>query len=78
VDTKTRKVAVLDLDIVKASGLAVHPKDKMIYVTGWCTSDVWAIQRLGPGDTPGPLGPMLKKRHYYRRSKVNPYTLGCK
>jgi YVTN family beta-propeller protein len=78
VDTKTRKVITLGLDIVKASGLAVHPTDKLIYVTGWCSTDVWTVQRFGPGKKPGPLGPKPKRRLYYRRSKVNPYTLGCR
>lgn len=78
IDTKTRKVVTLDLDIVKASGLAVHPNDKLIYVTGWCSTDVWTVQRIRPGDKPGPLGPKPRRRHYYRRSKVNPYTLGCR
>jgi len=77
VDTTTRKVVTLDLDIVKASGLAVHPNDKLIYVTGWCTSDVWTIQRIGPAENPGPLGTSPGGRRYYRRSKVSPYTLGC-
>ncbi len=78
IDTKTRKVVTLDLDIVKASGLAVHPADKLIYVTGWCTTDVWTVQRLRPGETPGPLGPKPKRHKYYRRKKVNPYTLDCR
>jgi YVTN family beta-propeller protein len=78
IDTKTRKVATLDLEIVKASGLAVHPKDKLIYVTGWCDSDVWTIQRIRPGEKPGPLGPKPKRHTHYRRNKVNPYSLGCR
>ncbi len=78
IDTKTRKVATLDLDIVKASGLAVHPTDKRIYVTGWCSTDVWTVQRIKPGATAGPLGPKPKRRRYYRRNKVNPFTLGCR
>ncbi len=78
VDTRTRKVATLDLDIVKASGLAVHPRDRLIYVTGWCTGDVWVIQRIRPGERPGPLGSSHGHRSHYRRSKVNPYSLGCR
>jgi len=78
IDTKTRKAITLDLDIVKASGLAVHPTDKLIYVTGWCSSDVWTIQRIRPGGKPGPLGRKPRHRRYYHRSKVNPYSLGCR
>ncbi|MFH2007023.1 MAG: YncE family protein [bacterium] len=77
VDTKTRKAVVLPLDIVKASGLAVHPNDKLIYVTGWCSMDVWVVERIRPGQTPGPLGKPPKRRLYYKR-KAQSWGLGCK
>ena len=50
VDTRTWRVAQLALDLNKASGLAVHPGDDQIYVTGWCSGDIWAIRRFDAGE----------------------------
>lgn len=76
VDTKTFKKKILLLDIVKASGVAVHPKTGFIYVTGWCTKDLWAIERIKPGTHPKPLGKGLRRGRVYRDPKVA-YRLDC-
>jgi YVTN family beta-propeller protein len=51
VDTRTWRVKELPLDLHKSSGLVVHPSDRYIYVTGWCSNDVWAVRRFGAGET---------------------------
>ncbi len=76
VDTKTFKHRILGLDIVKASGVAVHPKTGFIYVTGWCTKDLWAIERIKPGGKPRPLGKGLRRGRVYRDPKIA-YRLDC-
>jgi hypothetical protein len=78
VDTRTWQIAKLPLDIVKASGLAVHPSDRFVYVTGWCSTDVWAVERIKPGGHPGPLGRPPKRRLRYRRDRVRSWSLGCR
>ena len=76
VDAKTFKKKILRLDIVKASGVAVHPKTGFIYVTGWCTKDLWAIERIKPGKTGSALGKGLRRGRVYRDPKVA-YRLDC-
>jgi YVTN family beta-propeller protein len=62
VNTKTYETKELHLPVVKTSGLVVRPDDKFIYITGWCTDDVWAIQRINPGEAPQkPLGNGYRK-----------------
>jgi YVTN family beta-propeller protein len=70
VDTKTFKKKILRLDIVKASGVAVHPTTGFIYVTGWCTKDLWAIERIRPGSKPRALGKGLRRGRVYRDPKT--------
>ena len=76
VDTKTFQTKILLLDIVKGSGLAVHPTDRFIYITGWCTKDIWAIERLKPGVAPGPLGPTIRRPAVFRDPKIA-WRLDC-
>lgn len=48
----------IELDLHKPSGLAVRADDRFVYVTGFCTDDVWAIERLAANEHPTlPLGP---------------------
>ena len=62
VNLKTWKTSELALPVVRTSGLVVRPDDKFIYITGWCTDDVWAVQRINPGETAQkPLGNGYKK-----------------
>ncbi len=57
VDLTTYKSVELPLNTLKVSGLTVHPNDDFIYVSGWCTKDIWAIQRIDDGEKPHlPLG----------------------
>jgi YVTN family beta-propeller protein len=57
VDTETFETVELPLNVLRVSGLTVHPNDGFIYISGWCTNDVWAIQRIDPGQQPVlPLG----------------------
>lgn len=57
VELETGDRATLPLNVLKTSGIGVHPSDGFIYITGWCTYDIWAIQRIDPGDAPLlPLG----------------------
>ncbi|MBU1240290.1 YncE family protein [Myxococcota bacterium] len=51
IDTSTYKVKELPLPVVRTSGLVVRPDDKFIYITGWCTDDIWAVQRINAGET---------------------------
>jgi YVTN family beta-propeller protein len=74
VDLQTDKQAKLKLNVLKVSGLVVHPNDNFIYITGWCTNDVWAIQRIDPGEEPLPLG--TAKRNYPCYDCPSPFT-GC-
>ncbi len=76
VDSKTFKKKILPLDVVKASGVAVNPKTGVIYVTGWCTKDLWAIERLRPGAHPGPLGKGIRRGPLIRDPKIA-YRLDC-
>jgi YVTN family beta-propeller protein len=75
IDTKTFESKELHLDIIKASGLAVHPTDKYIYVTGWCTDDMWAVLRVNPGETiPTKMGKGFRRR-VCRKCKID--FMGC-
>ena len=57
VELETGDRATLPLNVLQTSGIGVHPSDGFIYITGWCTYDIWAIQRIDPGDAPLlPLG----------------------
>jgi YVTN family beta-propeller protein len=77
VDTSTWKKKTLDLDLVKSSGVAVSPDDRFIYVTGWCTKDLWAVERLPPGTSPGPLGRAVLGRHRLPRDPKTAWRLDC-
>lgn len=77
VDLATRRAVTLPLDIEKGSGLVVHPKDHRIYVTGWCTNDLWAIERIRAGETPGPLGKAAARRMRAQRDPRTAHDLGC-
>ena len=77
VDTSTWKKLTLNLDVVKSSGVAVTPDDRFIYVTGWCTKDIWAVERLAEGATPGPLGRAVLQRHRLLREPQTAWTLDC-
>ncbi|MBU1218856.1 hypothetical protein KKF34_14150 [Myxococcota bacterium] len=75
-DTSTYQTQILPLDIVRASGLTVSHDDRFIYVTGWCSDDVWAVYRVKPGETaPSKWGPTIKRRPLNRKSKRDWY--GC-
>ena len=50
VDLDSWETAELELNVLRVSGMAVHPSDDFLYATGWCTGDVWAIQRIDPGE----------------------------
>ena len=52
VDTQTFETVRMKLNILRSSGIDVHPNDGFIYISGWCTNDVWAIQRVNPGRRP--------------------------
>jgi DNA-binding beta-propeller fold protein YncE len=77
VDVKARKSVVLPLDIEKGSGLVVHPKDRKIYVTGWCSNDLWAVERIPAGEAPGPLGKAAPRRYRVHRDPRTAHDLGC-
>jgi YVTN family beta-propeller protein len=77
VDTLTLTSEQVPLDLVKGSGLAVHPTDRMIYVTGWCSQDVWAVERITPGAFPRFLGRAAPRRHGYARDPTTAYAEGC-
>ncbi|PKN26772.1 MAG: hypothetical protein CVU65_04570 [Deltaproteobacteria bacterium HGW-Deltaproteobacteria-22] len=63
IDTATWESKELPLDIVRASGITALPNDKFIYVTGWCTDDIWAVQRIDPGQSAQtPMGTGFKRR----------------
>ncbi len=76
VDTKTWQSVQLPLDIARASGLVVRPDDRFIYVTGWCSDDIWAIARVDASHpAPARLGHDLGRRHLCRRCKRT--LMGC-
>lgn len=77
VDLATYKKRVLPLDVVKASGVAVHPKDRQIYVTGWCSKDLWVVERLKPGERPGALGRTPDRGRRLWRNPRTAHLLGC-
>jgi YVTN family beta-propeller protein len=52
VELASRRSVRIPLDVLKVSGLAVHPSDDFVYVSGFCTNDVWAIRRIDDGDVP--------------------------
>lgn len=58
VELATGKRLDVALNLHKVSGLSVRPDDRFVYVTGFCTHDVWAIERIDEGTAPTrPLGP---------------------
>ncbi|MCD6498107.1 MAG: YncE family protein [Deltaproteobacteria bacterium] len=77
VDTRTWKSKALLLDIWKGSGLAVHPSDHWIYVTGWCSDDIWAVERIGLNDKPATPGPMRPRRRICRTCRSLDF-MGCR
>lgn len=77
VDTKTLETVELHLDIWKGSGLVVHPTDSFIYVTGWCSNDVWAVERVDSGKNPSNPGPMRSNRKICRSCKSIRF-MGCR
>jgi len=63
IDTATWESKELPLDIVRASGITARQDDKFIYVTGWCTDDIWAVQRIDPGQSEQtPLGTGFRRK----------------
>lgn len=63
IDTATWETKELPLDIVRASGITARQDDRFIYVTGWCTDDLWAVQRIDPGQSPQtPLGTGFRRK----------------
>ena len=60
IDTTTYQTKRMRLNMLRTSGIDVHPNDKFIYISGWCTNDVWAIQRVDEGESV--LEPMGQNR----------------
>jgi len=78
IDTATYQTKILQLPLVRSSGLTVRPDDKFIYVTGWCTHDIWAVQRIDPGYYPHlPLGNDYSKFRHYQCRKCKRDLMGC-
>ncbi len=75
VDTETLETVELPLNVLRVSGLAVHPDDGFIYISGWCTNDVWAIQRIDPGQEP--LLPLGKYRQNNPCYECDMHSMGC-
>lgn len=60
IDTRTWKVKIVPAPLWKASGLAVSPDDRRIYLTGFDSVNLVVFERFFPGDPitePGPNGP---------------------
>lgn len=57
IDLATWTTRTLPLPVWRASGLAVAPDDRRIYVTGWDSRNLVVVERWLPGDVPGPLSP---------------------
>jgi YVTN family beta-propeller protein len=55
IDLATWQAKTIPLPVWRASGLAVAPDDRRIYVTGWDSRNLVVVERWLPGDTPGPL-----------------------
>jgi len=77
VDTHSLKSVEVPLDLVKGSGVAVHPDDRQIYVTGWCSQDVWAVERIRTYALSLPLGRAAPRRYRYPRDPATRYHEGC-
>ena len=60
IDATTYQTKRMRLNMLRTSGIDVHPNDKFIYISGWCTNDVWAIQRVDEGESV--LEPMGQNR----------------
>ena len=69
IDLTTWKTVLVPLPLQKASGVAVAPDDRRIYVTGWDSDSLLVLQRLLPGDQPGPR-PNLPMRKLADRDKT--------
>lgn len=54
IDLATWESRTIPLPVWRASGLAVSPDDRRIYVTGWDSRNLVVVERWLPGDTPGP------------------------
>lgn len=52
VDVESGKSVELALNVHKPSGLAVRADDRFVYVSGFCSNDIWAIERFKDGETP--------------------------
>ena len=75
VDTETFETVEIPLNVLRVSGLTVHPDDGFIYISGWCTNDVWAIQRIDPGQQA--LLPLGKDRDNHPCYKCEMTSMGC-
>ena len=75
IDTETFETVEVPLNVLRVSGLTVHPDDGFIYISGWCTNDVWAIQRIDPGQQPLlPLGEFRQNDPCYECEMT---SMGC-
>lgn len=52
VDVELGQSVTLRLNVHKPSGLAVRADDEFVYVSGFCSNDIWAIERFRDGETP--------------------------
>ena len=75
VDTETLETVEIPLNVLRVSGLTVHPDDGFIYISGWCTNDVWAIQRIDPGQSP--MMPLGKYRRNHPCYDCEMHSMGC-
>jgi YVTN family beta-propeller protein len=75
VDTETFEAIEIPLNVLRVSGLTVHPDDGFIYISGWCTNDVWAIQRIDPGQQP--LLPLGEASQNYPCYECEMTSMGC-
>jgi DNA-binding beta-propeller fold protein YncE len=75
IDTTTYETMRMRLNILRSSGIDVHPSDSFIYISGWCTNDVWAIQRIDEGEEL--VEPMGRNRFNHPCYECEMPSTGC-
>lgn len=70
-DLSTWQTLTIPVPTVKTCGLSVSHDDRRIYLTGFDSMNLLVIERLMPGEKPGPLGPTAPPPICYRSNKAD-------
>ena len=70
-DLTSWETLTIPVPTVKTCGLAVSPDDRRVYLTGFDSDNLLVMERLMPGEKPGPLGPKAPGPICYRSNRAD-------